>query len=347
MSVEHHGPYIPSAVQRDRVLHSLQTYYPQRTPDECRTTLARMYGHEDWAGLESAMLSAQSPSLFDEHVAPQTVGARFQQQYDALLAGLVGITDDIMMAAQALDQQLFSLDRESIGKRYDPQYYEKRIERARCAWHLLYARHAILETRPTAEAAAVIAPDREDIDFSFRIDLLPRALESWLAHHRPLLRRWAERLAELDVRQHAATDLLRFSYCWGQACLECAVEIPKSLQLYPVVLGAKWFAWVTTARMPRLQPAYALLHSEAVTDEERKRAHRAISDAMDEEEARFILAQPREDFRSHSASAREQHIHAGYALLRKWIGEAATRCTVRDIMSRSVWSALSPAMRGG
>ena len=338
---------VPTGAQLDRTLRSLQEYYPQRTGDEIRHTVAKMYGYAEWDALQSAMQCTEAPSAADEEVAREVANARFQQQYDAILAGLAGIDDEVMLAAQALDQELLAVDRGSISGRYDPSCNEKRLRRARYAWNLLYARHVVLDIKPAARGAAEILPDREDIDLSFRIDLLPRALQSWLAHHRPLLRGWGERIGRIPVRQHAPTDLLAFSYAWGEACLECAVEIPKPLQLYPIVLGAKWYGWVACARIPRLQSAFAALRSDASSEEERGRARSVIAEAIREEEARFILTQPREDFRGHSASAREQHIHAGYALVRRWLSEAATRSTVREIVTRNVWAGLSPALPGG
>jgi hypothetical protein len=339
--------FIPTSAQLERTLRALQACYPRCTLDECRNAVAAMYGHADWQQLPSAVQSAHEASPCDEEMPREVVNARFQQQYDGVVAGLGCITDETMLAAQALDQELLAVDRESITGRYDPAFNGKRLQRAHYAWNLLYARHVVLDVRPTAQEAARIPLDREDIDLSFRIDLLPRALRAWIAHHRPLLREWGERVGRIEVRQHAPTDLLRFSYCWGEACLECAVDIPKPLQIYPIALSAKWFGWIACSRMPRLQNAFAELRSDAGSEAERRSADNTISEAIREEEARFILAQPREDFRGHSASAREQHIHAGYALVRRWISEAATRSTVRGIMSRSTWTPLSPALPGG
>ena len=342
-----HARFTPSPAHLERILRLIQRYYPHRSLSQCRDALAAMYGHDRWDVLLVTIDGSETAGVFDEDAAPEVVAARFQHHYDKALAGLAGVTDESMLTAQELDQELFAVDRDSISRRYDPAYNEKRIQRARAAWSLAYARQAILEIRPTARESAAVPPNRDDIDLSYRIDLLPRALKSWLAHHRPLLRTWGERIGQMEVRQHRATDLLDFSYCWGEACLECAAEIPKPLQLYPIALGAKWFAWLTCSRMPPLRSVFAVLHSERSSNEERKRAGSVISEALHEEEARFILAQPREDFRSHSLSAREQHIHAGYALVRRWMSEAATRNTVRDIMSRSVLPALAPAVPGG
>lgn len=347
MSGAQPASFIPTGAQLERTLRSLQEYYPQRTIEEVRRTVAGMYGFADWAELESALRITETPSAADEDSAREVANARFQQQYDAILAGLAGISDEVMLAAQALDQELLGVARDSITGRYDPAYNEKRLQRARYAWNLLYARHAVLDVRPTARCAAEIAADREDIELSFRVDLLPRALQSWLAHHRPLLRRWGERIGQIVVRQHAPADLLTFSYTWGEACLECTVDIPKPLQVYPIALSAKWYGWIACARIPRLQNAFAELHSDASREDERQRARSAIAEAIQEEEARFMLAQPREDFRGHSPSAREQHIHAGYAMVRRWVSEAATRSTVREIVSRNAWVGLSPALPGG
>ena len=346
MSVAGEARFIPSPAHLERVLSLLQHYYPRQEAHRCRLAVARMYGHEGWSELQSAM-SEGSTSPCDDGLPRETVAARYQQQLDNVLAVLAGVTDESMIAAQALDQEVFTVDRDAIGKRYHPAFNEKRLERARLALQLAYARQAVLDIRPTARERAAIAPDRDDIDLSYRVDLLPRALKSWLAHHRPLLRTWGERIGEMTVRQHAGVDLLNFSFCWGEACLDCPAEIPKPLQLYPIALSAKWFAWVTCARIPRLEGAFAVLRAERSREEERQRADRLITDALQEEEVRFILAQPCEDFRTHSVSAREQHIHAGFAMVRRWMSEAASRSTVRDIMSRGIAPALSPAIPGG
>jgi hypothetical protein len=305
-----------------------------------------MYGHADWTSLQRSVQDGEAVSEFDEDVPPEIVGARFQQHYDIALAALVGITDDAMLAAQQLDQEVLSTDLDSISKRYHPGFNEKRLERARYAWNLSYTRHAILEIRPTARDAVEIPKDRDDIELSFRVDLLPRALKAWLSHHRPLLREWGERIGQMPVRQHAATDLLDFSFRWGEACLDCAVEIPKPLQIYPVALCAKWFAWIACSRAPHVQRALALLGTAGAGGAEKKRAGKLVADTIRDEEARFILAQPREDFRSHSTSAREQQINAGYAIVRRCINDAATESTVKEIITRTYWPALSPAMRG-
>jgi hypothetical protein len=130
-------------------------------------------------------------------------------------------------------------------------------------------------------------------------------------------------------------------------CLDCTVDIPKPLQIYPVALCAKWFAWITCSRAPDLQRALVLLGASGAADGQRKRAEKLVTDAIRDEEARFLLAQPREDFRSHSPSAREQHINAGYAIVRRAMSDAASKSTVKEIMTRTFWPALSPAMRGG
>jgi hypothetical protein len=345
--VENPATFTPSPAHLERTLRSLQHYYPKRTPAECREALARMYGHPDWESLQFGVQGGDGPSTFDEDVPPEIVGARFQQHYDMVLAGLAGITDEAMLAAQQLDQEVLATDPDSISQRYHPAFNEKRLERARYAWNLSYARHAILELRPTAREAVDIPKDRDDIELSFRVDLLPRALRTWLAHHRPLLMEWGERIGQIAVRQHAATDLLVFSYHWGEVCLDCAVDIPKPLQIYPIALCAKWFAWIACSRAPHLQRALSVLGASSAAEADRKRASKLVNDTLRDEEARFILAQPREDFRSHSPSAREQHINAGYAIVRRYMSEAASESTVKEIMTRTFWPALSPAMRGG
>jgi hypothetical protein len=344
---ENAARFTPSLAHAERTVRLLTHYYPKKTSAECQEALAGMYGHADWGSLQSMLQNRDALSAFDEDVAPEIVGARFQQQYDVALARLAGMTDETMLAAQALDQEVLSTDLDSISKRYHPAFNGKRRERARYAWNLSYTRHAILEIRPTARDAVEIAKDRDDIEMSFRVDLLPRALKAWLSHHRPLLREWGERIGEMPVRQHAPTDLLNFSFLWGEVCLDCAVEIPKPLQIYPVALCAKWFAWIACSRAPHVQRALTLLGTAGAAEAAKERAEKLVADTIRDEEARFILAQPREDFRSHSASAREQHINAGYAMVRRCISNAATESTVKDIMTRTFWPAISPAMHGG
>lgn len=339
--------FTPTMAQVERTVRQLQGYYPGRSAGECREALARMYGHPDWDGLQAAIDGGAAPSALDESVEPEVVGARFQHQYDMALVHLAGMTDERMLAAQELDQQVLSIEADSISKRYHPAFNEKRVERARYAWELSYVRQVILQIRPTARQAVDLPKDRDDIELTWRVDLLPRALKTWIAHHRPLLADCGERIGAMQVRQHAATDLLNFSFRWGEACLHHAVDIPKPLQIYPVALCAKWFAWVTCSRAPHLQSALALLGGARGTDAERTRAAKLFNDAIHEEESRFILAQPREDFRSHSPSAREQQVNAGYAIVRRCMSEAATESTVKEIMTRTFWPAFSPAMRGG
>jgi len=347
LSVDERARFTPVPAHAERILDLLRRYYPGQTEETCHQALAAMYGHGSWSALEAAARQAESGSAYDDDIEIEVVGARFQQQLDVVLARLGGISDEAMVAAQELDQEVFAVDRDSISRRYRPEFNGKRIARARYAFGLAYARQVVLQVRPTARESLPIPADRDDVDPSYRIDLLPRALKSWLAHHRPLLRAWGERIGAMEVRQHAPTDLLDLSFAWGEACLDAPAEIPKPLQLYPIALGARWFAYVVCSRMPRLQGAFAVLGTERSTAEARQRASALISEAMQEEEARFILAQPREDFRTHSASARERHIHAGYALVRRWMDEAATRSTVRGIMSRGVAPALAPAIPSG
>lgn len=345
--MENLARFTPTMAHVERTVRLLQRYYPQKAPTECREALAQMYGHPDWGSLQFAIQDGEVPSEFDENVAPQVVGARFQQHYDLALARLAGMTDELMLAAQELDQEVLSTDADSISRRYHPAFNEKRLERARYAWNLSHARHAILEIRPTAQEAVDIPKDRDDIELSFRVDLLPRALKAWLSHHRPLLADWGERIGQIQVRQHAATDLLDFSFRWGEVCLYHAVDIPKALQIYPVALCAKWFAWLACSRAPHLRASLVTLGTSNAAEADRRRAEKLLTAAIHEEEARFILAQPREDFRSHSPSAREQQVNAGYAIVRRCMSDAATESTVKEIMTRTFWPTLSPAMRGG
>ena len=298
--------FTPTMGHAERTVRLLQDHYPKKTPGECQEALARMYGHCDWESLQRAGRSADASSDFDESEAPEVASARFQQQYEMALAHLAGMTDEMMLAAQELDQEVLSSGADSISKRYHSAFNQKRLERARYAHHLAYARHVILEIRPTGREAADIPKDRDDIELSFRVDLLPRALKAWFSHHRPLQRDWADRVGQMRVRQHCATDLLKFSFCWGEFCLHDAVDIPLGLQLFPLALCAKWFAWLTCSKAPRLQSALAVLAASRADEARRRRAEKAVTDAIHDEEMRFILAQPREDFRSFSPSARER-----------------------------------------
>lgn len=339
--------FTPAMEHAERAVRLLHGYYPERALGECREALARMYGHSDWGSLQLAVQGNETAGDFDENEAPEVVTARFQRHYDVALAHLAGVTDERMRAAQELDQEVLLTGADAIGKRYHPAFNQKRLERARYAFNLAYARHVILEIRPTGRQAADIPKDRYDIELGFRVDLLPRALKAWLSHHRPLLREWADRIGAMRVRQHAATDLLNFSFNWGELCLYHGVDIPQGLQIYPLALCAKWFSWLICSKAPPLQSALAMLGTSGADEAERRRAEKVVTDAIHEEEVRFILAQPREDFRSLSPSAREQQMNAGFATVRRCMSDAATEYTVEEIMTRAFWPELSPAMRGG
>ena len=339
--------YTPPALEdAERVIQQLMRLYPRKTAAECGEALAAMYGHVDWQSLRIAIAAGTGPSLYDEDVAPEIVQARSRQQHDAALVHLGGMTGTASLAAQKLDQLLLSGARRTISQRHDPRYNEKRLERARYAYDIAYARQAVCQVRPSGRNALVIPADDDEIDPILRVDLLPRALQSWLAHHRPLLARPGAIVGNMRVRQRCPTELLDFAYCWGECALVHAVDIPKALQVYPIALCAKWYAWLVCLSAPALQAHLAVLDEPRSDEQARSRARCALSDAIRKEEACFLLTQPREDFHALSPSAREQQMNAGHAILRRCMKDAATRHTVKTILASPSWAAFAPAMRG-
>ncbi|HSQ03387.1 MAG TPA: hypothetical protein VLN59_05100 [Burkholderiales bacterium] len=319
----------------------LHQHYSDRTSDECREAVAAMYGHPDWGALEAAVQAARETSRFDEEVDAAVVARRRDQQYDIVLRRLAGMTDDVMVLAQELDQELLSTAHDSIAQRYDPRFNERRMQRARYAFNIAYARHVIDEVRPTARQRASIPEDEDDINLGMRVDLLPRALEAWLTHHRPLLKGPAVQLGKVVLRQRAATDLIRFAFRWGELCLFHAIDIPQALQIYPIALCSMWYGWAVATGRSDLSASFAALHQDGVADEAVKAAETTIERALHEEEARFILAQPRADFRTLSASAREQQMRAGHAILRHHMKDAASEYTIKHILAKPFFAAMA------
>ncbi|HEY9447479.1 MAG TPA: hypothetical protein VIQ62_10435 [Burkholderiales bacterium] len=341
----HYTP--PTLEHADRVIQRLMRHYRKKTTVECREALAAMYGHADWQSMQSAIAAGTDASPYDEHAASHVVQARERQQYDAVLVHLGGMTDGVLQAARKLDQVVLSSTVHTLSQRHDLQYNQRRLERARYAYHIVYAKEVVHEVRPSGSEALAIPVDDDEIDLILRVDLLPRALEAWLAHHRPLLKRWGAIVGRIPVRQRCPTELLDFAHAWGELALMHAVDIPKALQVYPLVLCAKWYAWLACLSAPALQADLAVLDAPRAAEDARSRARRALSDAIGEEEARFLLTQPREDFRALSSSAREQQMKAGHAALRRWMSDAATEHTVRNILTSPSWLALTPVIRGG
>ncbi|MGE5522500.1 MAG: hypothetical protein ACM3SS_02210, partial [Rhodospirillaceae bacterium] len=206
------------------------------------------------------------------------------------------------------------------------------------------AQQVIAEVRPTGREPLVIPRDDDELELGLRVDLLPRALKSWLAHHRPLLERWSSMMGGLRVRQRCPADLLDFSFAWGELCLLHGTDIPKALQIYPIALCAQWYAWLWCLTAPSLTSHLAVLDDSSADDEQRSRARRTVQAALREEEARFLLAQPREDFRSLSPSAREQQMHAGYAIVRRYMSDAAAERTIKTILAKPSALAASPLL---
>ncbi len=342
MSVESFTPPVPAHATRIAAL--LNEYYPARNADDCRAALAAMYGHADWRALEAAMQGVQEASRFDEDVEPQVAQARIERQYEIALHRLAGMTDAVMITAQELDQELLSASHASIARRHDPHFNEKRMQRARYAFEILYARQVIGELRPTGRNRSEIPADEDDITLGMRVDLVPRALEAWLVHHRPLLSAAGREVGKRPVRQRSTTDLIRFAFRWGELCLFHAIDIPQALQIYPIALCSKWYGWAAATARVDLEAAFTTLHSGTATRDDAAAAERLIDQALHEEEARFILTQPREDFRALSVSAREQQMRAGYAILRHFMKEAESESTIKHILAKPFFVAMGQSV---
>ncbi len=337
------APFIPHDMpQAERAAQRLRERYRRRSFAECQHAVARMYGHAGWQALERAVAAATAPSAFDDDEDETVVLARRARQCDVALVWLAGVDEAAAREAQALDQVLLQVPR-SIGQRYDPLYSQRRLDRARYAYHVAYAARAVAEARPTARGARDIPPDDEELELALRVDLLPHALRAWLAHHRPVLERWSGMIGAMRVRQRCATELLDFSFAWGELCLRHAVDIPKALQIYPLALCAQWYAWLTCLEVPALRVDLALLESADSDSAQCKRAQLVVQSAIRDEEARFLLAQPREDLRSLSWSARRQQMHAGHATVRRYMADAAAEHAIKTILAKPSWLALSPA----
>ena len=160
-------------------------------------------------------------------------------------------------------------------------------------------------------------------------------------HQRPLLGSAARELGRQAVRQRAATDLIRFAFRWGELCLFHAMDIPQALQIYPIALCSKWYGWAAATARSDLESAFTMLQQENPTREEAAAAEKLIDRALHEEEARFVLAQPREDFRALSVSAKEQQMRAGYAILRHFMEDAASESTIKHILAKPFFAAMA------
>lgn len=342
-----HTLYTPPAMgHADRVAHHLLGRYRRKSLPECQHAVARMYGHAGWTSLQAAVAAGLSASAFDEDERPEVVEARRVRQRDVALVWLAGVDADTARAAQSLDEDLLSHATHSISQRYDPLYNRKRLDRARYVYNLAYAKQVIAEVRPTSRAAPEIPRNDDEIELGLRVDLLPRALKSWLCHHRPLLERWSGMIGGMRVRQRCPAELLDFSFAWGELCLLHGIDVPKALQVYPIALCAQWYAWLACLESPSLKPDLAVLGEGSADEERRTRAQRAVRAALRYEEDRFMLAQPREDFRTLRPSAREQQMHSGHAAVRRYMSDAAAEQTIKTILSKpdsSLWAAAVPA----
>lgn len=336
--------YTPPAMSHaERVALQLHERYRRKTLSDCRHAAARMYGYADWTALEAAVAAGAEPACPDEDLEEVLVRVRRERQRDIALVWLAGVDDDTARAAQVLEQALLTQAPHTISQRYDPLYNRKRLDRARYAYNLAYAGRVVVEVRPTALQPLDIPRDDPEIELGLRVDLLPRALKLWLAQHRPLLERWSCMIGAMRVRQRCATELLDFSYAWGELCLLHGVTIPKSLQVYPIALCAQWYGWLACLDDPALRDELALLERAGAHDPRRERAQQVVTSAIRREEERFMLAQPREDFRSLSRSAREQQMNAGHAAVRRYMAEAASEHTIKSILTRPSWLSVAPA----
>lgn len=340
----HAAGYTPSHVDAaSRMAELLRRYYPNRTRDECRAALARMYGHADWRSLETSVGSGPA-SRYDEDEPHDVVESRCRLHYESALACLAGVTDETKTAAARLDEEVLTPGGASIGRRYDPVQIGKRVARARFAYDLVYAAYAVLEIRPTARQRLAIADNDETVPLVQRVDLLPRALPAWIRHHRPYLMPHAKRIAELRVRQHCVTDLMRFSFLWGELCAHHSGSLPKPLQIYPIAACTKWLARVSPLHAGEAAGTRVMADLAPAAE----RLQRCAAARPGEEETRFILTQPREDFRLLSASAREQQMRAGHALLRRHMEDAASRPGAGALCARTATAMqLSSLARAG
>jgi hypothetical protein len=335
--------YMPPTIgHAERVARGLIGRYRKKTLSECQHAVARMYGHASWTLLQSSLAVGAAASRYDEDETSNVVHARRERHRDVTLVWLAGVNEESGRAARSLDQLLLGHGAHTISQRYDPSYNQKRIDRARHAYNIAYAHHVVAELRPTGREPLDIPRNDDEVDLALRVDLLPRALKSWLAHHRPLLDRWGVMLGDMPVRQRCPTELLDFSFAWGELCLLHGADIPKALQVYPIALCAQWYAWLACLAAPSLRKDIAVLESAGADDELRKRSQQAMQQAIREEEERFLLAQPREDLRTLSASARQQQMHAGYAVLRRAMSDAAAEYTIKAILAKPSLAPLSP-----
>lgn len=331
------GAFTPcSSGALERIVRVLRLYYPHRTTDECREALAAMYGHESWHVLETAAICGE-PSECDEDETLACVQTRYEHHCRIAQAHLGGVTEGDALAATRTEQELETAGTHSISRRHDPEFKRKRVDRARYAYNVAYARQAMLEIRPTAKDRLAISADDETLELTLRVDLLSRALVVWVEQQRPRLAGVSDRISELRVRQHSQCDLLRFAFLWGEACVLHPTDIPESLQIYPVALCARWYAWNASVDMATLARGH--------TDGEERAAGRVVPlDPMRHHQLAFLRTQPREDLVMMSEAVRERQITAGCSLVRPHLQDAASAQPIGKFFSRPAWSGSRPGL---
>lgn len=319
--------YTPqSRGELERIVRMLHEYYPRRTLNECRELLALMFGHASWLELDTATLCGE-PAAYDEDEAAPRVALRRSHQHRVLLAHFGAVSAE-QIAACGRDADRPVAGAQSIAWRHDPLRRRQRIERARCAHNVLYARHALEDIRPSARERRLISEDDDTIHLSLRVELLPRALQRWIIHQCPRLRRIADHLAAVRIRQHAPCDLLNFAFLWGEICVDHPTEIPEPLQVYPLVACAKWYAWNTCAQL-----VAGHLRSLPVRGAVLPKLASGI-DPTAEPQRDLLLAQPREDVADMSATARERALDLGHRYLKAALEETALR-SIHRLMVRA------------
>ena len=314
----------------ERLAEGLHARYRNKSMAACRRVVAALLGHEDWSGLQAAVAGGGVPDRPDDEVAADVANARRRHQLEVALRWLGGLDDDAQRDAARLDRERLS-GPPTISQRYDPHYNDKRLRRARYAFERLYAEWTIDEIAPTGRPVAIPEDDPE-IDLIWRVELLPQTLGARLAHHRPQFERWADMIGRLRVRQRCLTELLAFAHAWGEFTLAHGADIPRGLQVYPIALCARWYAWQRCARTSTLR----IVGHDMPTDRDAAALHAAIREA----EEYFLLGQPREDFRALSPSAREQQMRAGHTAVRRCMLDTAARHTLRP--AHGAWLSLVP-----
>ena len=314
----------------ERLAEALHARYRHKTMVACQHVVAALLGHDDWPSLQAAVAGGAPASRADDEVPVDVARARRHHQLDVACRLLAGLDDEAQREAARLDRELLS-GPPTLSQRHDPHYNEKRLRRARYAFERLHAEWTVDEIAPTGRAVAIPEDDAE-IDLIWRVELLPQTLRAWLEHHRPQFERWAGMIAQLRVRQRCLTELLAFAHAWGEFTIAHGVDIPRGLQVYPIALCARWYAWQRCARDSALQ----IVGHGMPTNRDAAALHAAIREA----EEYFLLGQPREDFRALSPSAREQQMRAGHTAVRRCMLDTAARHGLRP--APRTWLTIAP-----